>query len=142
MKVLWKGTVSAWFQANRPKLCWNCDFPQNFHTRKLREITVFLAVSVDSSSICFQLWSSIKIYKWRETKFEQRNDSGTTTRQPRGVQRKIFSLINEIKYVRNFPQKNYFQASLKRLKWRFKWRFFFFTFLIWRPNVLFKTNCS
>ena len=37
-KILWKGT------ANRPKLCGNCAFPQNFHTRKLGEITVFYDV--------------------------------------------------------------------------------------------------
>ena len=30
--------------ANRPKLCGNCAFAQNFHTRKLGEITVFFAV--------------------------------------------------------------------------------------------------
>ena len=29
---------------NRPKLCENCVFPQNFHTRKLVEITAFFAV--------------------------------------------------------------------------------------------------
>ena len=28
----------------RPKLCGNCAFPQNFHTRKLGEITVFFTV--------------------------------------------------------------------------------------------------
>ena len=27
-----------------PKLCGNCVFPQNFHTRKLGEIMVFFAV--------------------------------------------------------------------------------------------------
>ena len=30
--------------ANHPKLCGNCAFPQNFHTRKLGEITVFFSV--------------------------------------------------------------------------------------------------
>ena len=30
--------------ANCPKLCRNCAFPQNFHTRKLGEITVFFTV--------------------------------------------------------------------------------------------------
>ena len=30
--------------AIRPKLCENCAFPQNFHTRKLGEITVFYAL--------------------------------------------------------------------------------------------------
>ena len=44
MEILWKGTVSALFQAIRPKLCGNCPFPQNFHIRKLGEITVFYAV--------------------------------------------------------------------------------------------------
>ena len=46
VEILWKGTVSEWFRANHPKLCRNCAFPQNFHTRKLGEITVFYAVSV------------------------------------------------------------------------------------------------
>ena len=32
---------------NRPKLCGNCSFPQNFHTRKFDEITVFFAVEAD-----------------------------------------------------------------------------------------------
>ena len=30
--------------ANRPKLCGNYAFPQNFHTQKLGQITVFYAV--------------------------------------------------------------------------------------------------
>ena len=30
------------------KLCGNCDFPQNFHTMKLGEITVFDSVIVDA----------------------------------------------------------------------------------------------
>ena len=33
-------------KAIRPKLCGNCAFPQNFHTRKLGEIAVFFAVIV------------------------------------------------------------------------------------------------
>ena len=33
--------------ANRPKLCANCAFPQNFHTRKLGELTAFYAVNVN-----------------------------------------------------------------------------------------------
>ena len=44
MEILWEGTVSAEFRAIRPKLCGNCAFPQNFHTRKLEEITVFFVV--------------------------------------------------------------------------------------------------
>ena len=30
---------------NRPKLCGNCAFPKNFHTRKSGEITVYFAVN-------------------------------------------------------------------------------------------------
>ena len=38
--MVWK------FCANRPKVCGNCAFPQNFHTMKLSEITVFYAVDI------------------------------------------------------------------------------------------------
>ena len=41
MEILRKGTVSVEFQANHPKFCGNCAFPQNFQTRKLSEITLF-----------------------------------------------------------------------------------------------------
>ena len=44
MEILWEGTVSAEFRAIRPKLCESRAFPQNFHTRKLDEITVFFVV--------------------------------------------------------------------------------------------------
>ena len=44
-KFLWKGTVSVEFWEIRPKLCGNCVFPQNFHTRNFGEISVFYAVS-------------------------------------------------------------------------------------------------
>ena len=40
-KFVWKSTVSTEFLVNRPKLCGNSAFPQNFHTSKLGEITVF-----------------------------------------------------------------------------------------------------
>ena len=43
LRVL-KGTVSAKFRANRPKLCGNCAFQQNFHNRELVEITAFYIV--------------------------------------------------------------------------------------------------
>ena len=43
MEILWKRTVFAEFWANHPKLRGNCAFPQNLHTRKLGEITVFCA---------------------------------------------------------------------------------------------------
>ena len=49
VEILRKGTVSAKFRAisgNRPKLRGNCAFPQNFHTRKSGEITVFFVVIV------------------------------------------------------------------------------------------------
>ena len=35
----------------RPKLCGNCAFPQNFHTRKLGEITVFYGVIPVSTNL-------------------------------------------------------------------------------------------
>ena len=42
-------TASAEFRANRskPKLCGNYVFPENFHTKKLGELTVFYAVTVN-----------------------------------------------------------------------------------------------
>ena len=40
-----KGTVSPLFRAIRPKLCRNFAFRQNFHSRKLGEITIFYAVN-------------------------------------------------------------------------------------------------
>ena len=43
MRKMYKGTFSAWFRANRPKLCGNCAYPQNCHTRKSGEITAFYA---------------------------------------------------------------------------------------------------
>ena len=43
-QVLSKGTFFAQFWANSPKLCGKCAFPQNFHTRKVGEITLFFAV--------------------------------------------------------------------------------------------------
>ena len=46
MEILWKGTVCASFRTTRPKLCGNYCFPQNFHIRKLVEITVFSAVQM------------------------------------------------------------------------------------------------
>ena len=35
---------SVGFWANGSKLCGNCRFPQNFHTRESGEVTVFCAV--------------------------------------------------------------------------------------------------
>ena len=36
--------ISNVYLAIRPKLCRNCAFPKNFHTRKSCEITVFYAI--------------------------------------------------------------------------------------------------
>ena len=44
VEILQKRILSVEFQVIRSKLCGNCAFPQNFHTRKLDEITVFHAV--------------------------------------------------------------------------------------------------
>ena len=41
--LVWKFCGKAQFP-NRPKLCGNCVFPQNFHTMRLSEITLFFAV--------------------------------------------------------------------------------------------------
>ena len=49
MEILQKGTVSAEFRANCLKLCANFVFPQNFHTPKLGEITVFYAKKIEKS---------------------------------------------------------------------------------------------
>ena len=47
-------------QPARPKLCGNCVFPQNFHTRKLGKITVFLQWNLQSSYwrdyFCSYVW--------------------------------------------------------------------------------------
>ena len=42
---MWKRRVSAEFRGNRSKLCKNCAFPQNLHTRKLGEILLFCVIS-------------------------------------------------------------------------------------------------
>ena len=46
-----------------PKLCGNCAFLQNFHTRKLGEITVFYAVQyilVEKINICQTIKRTMK----------------------------------------------------------------------------------
>ena len=40
-EILWKGAVA---RKNCLKLCRNCGFPQNFHTRKLGKIKLIFAV--------------------------------------------------------------------------------------------------
>ena len=56
-EILWKGTVSAQFQAICPKLFRNCAFLQNVHTKKLGKNTAFFAVLTlnifDSFFQCF-----------------------------------------------------------------------------------------
>ena len=42
--ISWKSTVSTEFRAICWKLCRNCAFPQNLHTRKLGEISVFYSL--------------------------------------------------------------------------------------------------
>ena len=44
------------YTVNRPKLCRNCAFPQNLHTRKLGEVTAFFAL-VDGGTT---IWTSSK----------------------------------------------------------------------------------
>ena len=48
-------TVSAYFRANRLKLCGNCAFPQNFNTRKSGEITRFFAVDVSGKELITEI---------------------------------------------------------------------------------------
>ena len=50
MEILWKRTVSTDFRAIVPKLCKNCALLQNFHSRNLREISVFYAVKIKGLS--------------------------------------------------------------------------------------------
>ena len=49
---MWKFCGKAQFRANRPKLCANCAFPQNFNTGKLGEITAFFAVKLIKKMCC------------------------------------------------------------------------------------------
>ena len=48
VEILYKGRVSVEFLAMYLKLYRNCAFLLNFHTRKLREISVFYAVLYNS----------------------------------------------------------------------------------------------
>ena len=51
--------------AIRPKLSWNCAFPQNFHTRKLDEISVFDAVGITVFFYIGPSWCYNKSYYYR-----------------------------------------------------------------------------
>ena len=65
MEVLWKGADSSQFRANRPKLCGNCVFLQNFHTGELGEISVFYIVKLEaliSRNVIFKKINSSVLY--------------------------------------------------------------------------------
>ena len=61
--LVWKfcGKAQFSYTANRPKLCGNCAFPQNFHSRKLGELMVFYAVLAMSFSYLISLWKFIQL---------------------------------------------------------------------------------
>ena len=44
MEILWEGIVFAEFRVIRLKLCRDRASPQNFHTRKLGQITVLRSI--------------------------------------------------------------------------------------------------
>ena len=69
VEILRKDTVSA-YRANRPKLCGNCAFPQNFRTRKSGEIMVYFPVFgtiilTSVSEICHILIAFLR-HTWNE----------------------------------------------------------------------------
>ena len=70
VEFLWKGTVSEQFRANCPKLCKNCAFWQNFHTRKVGKILVFFAVLDKESHSDFLslIWSPLYVIISQATK--------------------------------------------------------------------------
>ena len=55
VEILRKGIV---FRAIHPKLCGDCAFPQNFHTRKSGEMTVFFVVFYTRMPILYLQFSS------------------------------------------------------------------------------------
>ena len=56
--LVWKISGKVQFP-HHPKLCGNCAFPQNFHIRKLGEITVFYAVFLN-----FKYWPILFMYTY------------------------------------------------------------------------------
>ena len=52
---MWKFCGKAQFQYSFGQISRNCAFPQNFHTRKLGEITEFFAVFVPNVSFSYPL---------------------------------------------------------------------------------------
>ena len=64
------------FRAICPKLCRNCAFPQNFHTRKLGEITIFYAVNAlleifvgipDNQVLVLKTWLLLQYHQTQST---------------------------------------------------------------------------
>lgn len=51
METWWKSAVSTQPRANHSTFYRNCAFPQNFHIRKLCEITVFYGERIVQSSV-------------------------------------------------------------------------------------------
>ena len=68
-EILWKFCEKAQFP-NRPKLCGNCAFPQNFPTRKLGEITVFYAVVTRVSYFLFFFFILLIILSFLTREFQ------------------------------------------------------------------------
>ena len=64
-------------QANCPRLCGNCAFPQYFHTRKLGEITAFYAVSANIFSLnvenFWELWLTFFFLSEMSVKYLKEN---------------------------------------------------------------------
>ena len=67
MKILWKRTVFARkFRSKCPKLWKSYAFPQNFHTRKPDEVSVFCVVMLEYTAlmklcirVCFKQWGPL-----------------------------------------------------------------------------------
>ena len=66
--LVYKFCGNAEFQANCPKLCRNCAFPQKFHTSKLGEIRVFCIVP-HTSLVVWQVINIALFYlRWKNAK--------------------------------------------------------------------------
>ena len=91
MEILLKCTVSVWFRLNRPKLCGNCAFSHDFHTRKFGEISVFLKFKQKRKNnkwkaVCsgiYQTREDVRTltflqYKWRLSNKKCYSDSNKT----------------------------------------------------------------
>ena len=102
--LVWKFCGKAQFPNSFGKLCRNCAFPQNFHTRKLGEITVFSAVLV---------WAQTFEKTRRNINFDvfQRRIKNSVKHLRRCVSRQMFqSILNRplnLFYERNFDNVEY-----------------------------------